>query len=247
DVRLSSLSNSRISSSLVRPSSPMTAQDVKRGRCKVRLSSGEQRQMPIASLMPHGTSAAASCAEPLVSTQRLLLRSAVPHHGGGVPCELWPLVQSCLARVEVPEDTVLRLSSQLDAVARGDRQPVVGSCPRVPSGTALSPRSGRRVKISRWGLGRGRGPHRGAPGGPDPQYAALVEKMCTGLAWSILGRKDVTLQLDKVWGVIQKEGDYCPVQQHSCDGAPNGFVSILELGFLQKGRAAAVGLGTRRW
>ncbi|CAK0860246.1 unnamed protein product, partial [Prorocentrum cordatum] len=212
DVRLSSLSNSRISSSLVRPSSPMTAQDVKRGRCKVRLSSGEQRQMPIASLMPHGTSAAASCAEPLVSTQRLLLRSAVPHHGGGVPCELWPLVQSCLARVEVPEDTVLRLSSQLDAVARGGR-------------------SGRRVKISR----------------PDPQYAALVEKMCTGLAWSILGRKDVTLQLDKVWGVIQKEGDYCPVQQHSCDGAPNGFVSILELGFLQKGRAAAVGLGTRRW
>ncbi|CAK0860244.1 unnamed protein product, partial [Prorocentrum cordatum] len=127
-------------------------------------------------------------------------------------CELWPLVQSCLARVEVPEDTVLRLSSQLDAVARGGR-------------------SGRRVKISR----------------PDPQYAALVEKMCTGLAWSILGRKDVTLQLDKVWGVIQKEGDYCPVQQHSCDGAPNGFVSILELGFLQKGRAAAVGLGTRRW
>ncbi|CAK0860247.1 unnamed protein product, partial [Prorocentrum cordatum] len=230
DVRLSSLSNSRISSSLVRPSSPMTAQDVKRGRCKVRLSSGEQRQMPIASLMPHGTSAAASCAEPLVSTQRLLLRSAVPHHGGGVPCELWPLVQSCLARVEVPEDTVLRLSSQLDAVARGDRQPVVGSCPRVPSGTALSPRSGRRVKISR----------------PDPQYAALVEKMCTGLAWSILGRKDLTWG-QAVWGVIQKEGDYCPVQQHSCDGAPNGFVSILELGFLQKGRAAAVGLGTRRW
>ncbi|CAK0860236.1 unnamed protein product, partial [Prorocentrum cordatum] len=200
DVRLSSLSNSRISSSLVRPSSPMTAQDVKRGRCKVRLSSGEQRQMPIASLMPHGTSAAASCAEPLVSTQRLLLRSAVPHHGGGVPCELWPLVQSCLARVEVPEDTVLRLSSQLDAVARG----------------------------------------------PDPQYAALVEKMCTGLAWSILGRKDLTWG-QAVWGVIQKEGDYCPVQQHSCDGAPNGFVSILELGFLQKGRAAAVGLGTRRW
>ncbi|CAK0860243.1 unnamed protein product, partial [Prorocentrum cordatum] len=227
DVRLSSLSNSRISSSLVRPSSPMTAQDVKRGRCKVRLSSGEQRQMPIASLMPHGTSAAASCAEPLVSTQRLLLRSAVPHHGGGVPCELWPLVQSCLARVEVPEDTVLRLSSQLDAVARGGR-------------------SGRRVKISRWGLGRGRGPHRGAPGGPDPQYAALVEKMCTGLAWSILGRKDLTWG-QAVWGVIQKEGDYCPVQQHSCDGAPNGFVSILELGFLQKGRAAAVGLGTRRW
>ncbi|CAK0860245.1 unnamed protein product, partial [Prorocentrum cordatum] len=211
DVRLSSLSNSRISSSLVRPSSPMTAQDVKRGRCKVRLSSGEQRQMPIASLMPHGTSAAASCAEPLVSTQRLLLRSAVPHHGGGVPCELWPLVQSCLARVEVPEDTVLRLSSQLDAVARGGR-------------------SGRRVKISR----------------PDPQYAALVEKMCTGLAWSILGRKDLTWG-QAVWGVIQKEGDYCPVQQHSCDGAPNGFVSILELGFLQKGRAAAVGLGTRRW
>ncbi|CAK0860251.1 unnamed protein product, partial [Prorocentrum cordatum] len=223
DVRLSSLSNSRISSSLVRPSSPMTAQDVKRGRCKVRLSSGEQRQMPIASLMPHGTSAAASCAEPLVSTQRLLLRSAVPHHGGGVPCELWPLVQSCLARVEVPEDTVLRLSSQLDAVAR------VGADDSPHRFGEI--RSGRRVKISR----------------PDPQYAALVEKMCTGLAWSILGRKDVTLQLDKVWGVIQKEGDYCPVQQHSCDGAPNGFVSILELGFLQKGRAAAVGLGTRRW
>ncbi|CAK0860238.1 unnamed protein product, partial [Prorocentrum cordatum] len=222
DVRLSSLSNSRISSSLVRPSSPMTAQDVKRGRCKVRLSSGEQRQMPIASLMPHGTSAAASCAEPLVSTQRLLLRSAVPHHGGGVPCELWPLVQSCLARVEVPEDTVLRLSSQLDAVAR------VGADDSPHRFGEI--RSGRRVKISR----------------PDPQYAALVEKMCTGLAWSILGRKDLTWG-QAVWGVIQKEGDYCPVQQHSCDGAPNGFVSILELGFLQKGRAAAVGLGTRRW
>ncbi|CAK0860242.1 unnamed protein product, partial [Prorocentrum cordatum] len=154
---------------------------------------------------------------------RACARSAVPHHGGGVPCELWPLVQSCLARVEVPEDTVLRLSSQLDAVAR------VGADDSPHRFGEI--RSGRRVKISR----------------PDPQYAALVEKMCTGLAWSILGRKDVTLQLDKVWGVIQKEGDYCPVQQHSCDGAPNGFVSILELGFLQKGRAAAVGLGTRRW
>lgn len=60
-------------------------------------------------------------------------------------------------------------------------------------------------------------------------YATLVEKMCTGLAWSIMGRKDVACQLDRVWGVVQKEGDYCPVQQHSCDGAANGFVSILDV------------------
>ncbi|CAK0860241.1 unnamed protein product, partial [Prorocentrum cordatum] len=178
DVRLSSLSNSRISSSLVRPSSPMTAQDVKRGRCKVRLSSGEQRQMPIASLMPHGTSAAASCAEPLVSTQRLLLRSAVPHHGGGVP---WP------PRPPLRPAVVFGEADEVRAVALGAVLPGQGGGARghgAPAELAARRRReswGRRLapplrRDQEWAPGEDQPPRssvRGA-GGEDVYWAGLV-------------------------------------------------------------------------
>ncbi|CAK0860235.1 unnamed protein product, partial [Prorocentrum cordatum] len=167
DVRLSSLSNSRISSSLVRPSSPMTAQDVKRGRCKVRLSSGEQRQMPIASLMPHGTSAAASCAEPLVSTQRLLLRSAVPHHGGGVP---WP------PRPPLRPAVVFGEADEVRAVALGAVLPGQGGGARGHGAPAELAARRRRERREEWAPGEDQPPRssvRGA-GGEDVYWAGLV-------------------------------------------------------------------------
>ncbi|CAK0860234.1 unnamed protein product, partial [Prorocentrum cordatum] len=157
DVRLSSLSNSRISSSLVRPSSPMTAQDVKRGRCKVRLSSGEQRQMPIASLMPHGTSAAASCAEPLVSTQRLLLRSAVPHHGGGVPWPPRPPLRPAVVFGEADEVRAVALGAVLPGQgggARGHGAPAELAARRRRERRELGPTT-RPTASARSGVGAG--------------------------------------------------------------------------------------------
>ncbi|CAK0860239.1 unnamed protein product, partial [Prorocentrum cordatum] len=186
DVRLSSLSNSRISSSLVRPSSPMTAQDVKRGRCKVRLSSGEQRQMPIASLMPHGTSAAASCAEPLVSTQRLLLRSAVPHHGGGVPWPPRPPLRPAVVFGEADEVRAVALGAVLPGQgggARGHGAPAELAARRrrergSPARRGFLPESSFRngAFAQEWAPGEDQPPRssvRGA-GGEDVYWAGLV-------------------------------------------------------------------------
>mmetsp|Transcript_64577 Transcript_64577/g.192367 ORF Transcript_64577/g.192367 Transcript_64577/m.192367 type:complete len:365 (-) Transcript_64577:156-1250(-) len=192
--------------------------DPKKARFKVRLASGEIRQVPVASLEPlargragfpkeGGRRSRGTAAPPLLSPLGLRMRSCLPEKVGGLPCELVPFAQSTVARVFIPEKVVERLRAQLDAAARH-----TGALDRSPQ-LLGEVRSGCQVTIEQ----------------VDREYECILFEMCNLLAFGTLGTTAFRCEVDATWGVVQREGDYVPVQSHRNGKAPTGFSSLLDL------------------
>lgn len=213
----------------------LSRDDKKGGRCRVRLASGEHRQVPAANLevvaaaatkehlsdgapslkpvasselqRPSPQPRVTQCDEPMSSASGMRVHSTMSPKAGGVPCELWPLVHSTMARCLVDEQMLARLNAQLDAavaaIASADhRQHLLGEI-----------RSGCQVALT----------------SPDQGFRDVLVELCCLLAWSVLGTKDFRCELDSVWGVVQKEGDYSPIQTQRNRKSPFGFSSLLDV------------------
>lgn len=197
--------------------------DVKKGRCKVRLASGEQRQVPSANLessapasVAAGTSAVGSvqgcsshdeAARPVLSASSLRLRSCLSSTAGSLPCELWPFVYSSITRVFLTDKLLGRLVSQVDAAARDVRKL---DCSKHLRGEI---RNGCQVKLEN----------------VDGEFVRVLLEMCNILGWAILGTRAFRTELDRVWAVVQKEGDYCPLESHRNSRSPVGFSALLDI------------------
>ncbi|CAE8616225.1 unnamed protein product [Polarella glacialis] len=141
---------------------------------------------------------------PLISPAGLMQRSALPSEVGGLPCELWPFVFSCMARAPVSQALVSRLRQQLDEAAARTAASARLEAPEAGAGRHIIQR-------------------------PDKEFVAFLIEICRVLAASLLGIQDFHLQLDEVWGIVQKEGDYQTMKAQRNKKAPHGFVFIMEV------------------
>lgn len=192
----------------------LVSKDVGKARCKVRLASGELRQIPLASLdIPSTTATPRSAApredrehevrqddlaSPVLSPSGLMVRSCLSPSAGSLPCEFWPLVKSGIARALLPDELVVRLRDQLAAAAAGATRQENG----MP----------QRVELE-----------------ADCEFAAVTLELCNLLAWSLLGSGRFQCDLDAVWGVVQHEGEYRTMQSQRNSRSNFGFAVLLDV------------------
>lgn len=196
----------------------VVGKDTKKARFKVRIASGEVRQVPSTSLEPLARGRAGrvkaatrrsrgTAPPPLLTPKGLQMRSCLSEQVGGLPCELLPFVHSSVARVLIPEKVVERLRAQLDAASRH-----VDALDRS-SQLVGEVRSGCQVTLEHI----------------DKEYERILMEMCNLLAFGILGTTVFRCEVDSSWGVVQREGDYDPVQSHRNSKSPTGFSSLLDI------------------
>mmetsp|Transcript_45007 Transcript_45007/g.81189 ORF Transcript_45007/g.81189 Transcript_45007/m.81189 type:complete len:387 (-) Transcript_45007:39-1199(-) len=187
--------------------------DVKKAKCKVRLANGEQRQLPLGNLKKMITSMGPTVQRkhfglltPLLSPSGLRLRSCLTAEAGGLPCELWPLVKTGMARMKLPDVLVATLAADLDAALRKAPQDHSENlCGEI--------RSGCQLLLQR----------------VSPEFERMLLDLCNLLTWAIMGTNQVTCELDTVWGVVQRQGDYNTLQPQRCKKSPFGYSSLVDI------------------
>jgi len=226
--------------------------DPKKNRCKVRLGSGELRNVPISSVQPlppsstngqSGSAAARASSAPvsssppflgfdaeelfsadgvassslvytdgrmawrqppLCSTQRLKHRGWItPKVGEPAPCELLPLVHSGMLRAEFPEAPARRVLAQICSAA-----------PQARQETKSRVRTGLNVLMPL----------------PDAEFSAVLVTLCETLAGHLVGEQSgCHCEVDDVWGVVQRAGEYRPLRSHRNRKSPVGFSCLMDL------------------
>ncbi|CAE7365568.1 hypothetical protein AK812_SmicGene39128 [Symbiodinium microadriaticum] len=63
----------------------------------------------------------------------------------------------------------------------------------------------------------------------DRDFQACLFDLCRILAAALRGSRDVSLELDQVWGVAQQQGDYSPVTAHRNLKSRHGFSCIMDI------------------
>ncbi|CAJ1452000.1 unnamed protein product [Effrenium voratum] len=64
--------------------------------------------------------------------------------------------------------------------------------------------------------------------GLDRDFQSVLLDLCQILAVALRGRRDFTLDLDEAWGVVQKKGDYFPMEARRAS-SQDGFGCIMDL------------------
>lgn len=149
-------------------------------------------------------------------------RSCLSLQVGNVPCEVWPLVQSGVARVRVPDALLTALRADMATAAINGRRPMAHGT-GTPTTRQSAARSGQSRNEFRGGVGQVN------IDAINDGFRALLLEISNLLTSALLGSSQFRCEVDSVWGVVQRAGDYSPHQTQRNSKSPFGFSCFVDV------------------